>query len=175
MAGVWSLTQELPHAMNGPKQKQKQKPSNTFPSDPNSSVNYQKQLLSFSICFIKNPSFPGFLSILTTYIGSRKKPTPPSGLQFLITAKQLKTVKGISYLWGCWTANSEVVGGGFVWLDFLFCLFFYLFRAAPTAYRSSQARGRIGGAAASLHHSHSNVGSEPNLWPTLLFATTLDP
>ena len=35
--------------------------------------------------------------------------------------------------------------------------------ATPTAYGSSQARGRIGAAAAGLHHSHSNVGSEPQL------------
>ena len=31
------------------------------------------------------------------------------------------------------------------------------------AYGSSQARGQIGAAAASLHHSHSNSGSEPCL------------
>ena len=31
------------------------------------------------------------------------------------------------------------------------------------AYGSSQARGQIGAAAVSLHHSHSNTGSEPHL------------
>ena len=43
----------------------------------------------------------------------------------------------------------------------------YLFRAAPTAYGGSQAKGRIGALAAGLRHSmsetyltaHSNVGS----------------
>ena len=41
------------------------------------------------------------------------------------------------------------------------CFCFVLFvRATPTAYRGSQARGRIGAAAASLHHSHSNARSE---------------
>ena len=40
-----------------------------------------------------------------------------------------------------------------------FCLFIY-FRAVPKAYGISQARGRIGAAAASLHHSHSNAGSQ---------------
>ena len=44
-----------------------------------------------------------------------------------------------------------------------FFFFFCLFRAAPVAYGSSQARGQIGAAAASLHHSHSNEGSEPHL------------
>ena len=34
------------------------------------------------------------------------------------------------------------------------------FRAAPTAYGSSQARGPIGAVAAGLHHSRSNAGSE---------------
>ena len=43
--------------------------------------------------------------------------------------------------------------------------FFLLFRAAPVAYGSSQARGWIGAAAGSLCHSHSNVGSELCLWP----------
>ena len=42
--------------------------------------------------------------------------------------------------------------------------FFFVFsRVTPTAYGVSQARGPIGSAAASLHHSHSNVGSKPNL------------
>ena len=45
-------------------------------------------------------------------------------------------------------------------------LSFLLFKAAPMAYGSSQARGRIGAAAASLHHSHSNAGSNSRLGPT---------
>ena len=40
---------------------------------------------------------------------------------------------------------------------------FLLFRAAPTAYGGSQARGPIRDVAASLHLSHSNVGSELHL------------
>ena len=42
-------------------------------------------------------------------------------------------------------------------------LFFLLFRSVPMAYGGSQARGRIGATAASLHHSHSNVGFELHL------------
>ena len=42
-------------------------------------------------------------------------------------------------------------------------LFILLFRAAPVAYGSSQARGRIRAATAGLHHSHSNSRSEPHL------------
>ena len=45
-------------------------------------------------------------------------------------------------------------------------LFIYLFRAAPEAYGSSQARGVIRVTAAGLHHSHSNTKSELRLWPT---------
>ena len=45
----------------------------------------------------------------------------------------------------------------------LFFLSFCLFRVAPGAYGGSQARGPIGAVATSLHHSHSNVGSEPRL------------
>ena len=38
--------------------------------------------------------------------------------------------------------------------------FFGLFRAAPAAYRSAQARGQIRAVAAGLPHSHSDPGSE---------------
>ena len=39
---------------------------------------------------------------------------------------------------------------------FRFC---FLIKVAPEAYGSSQAKGRIGAAAAGLHHSHSNAVS----------------
>ena len=42
----------------------------------------------------------------------------------------------------------------------IFFNFFCLFRAVPTAYGGSQARGRIRATPASLHHSHSNTRSE---------------
>ena len=47
----------------------------------------------------------------------------------------------------------------------LFILFFnfFLFRATPSAYGSSQARGVIRVSAAGLCHSHSNTRSEPCL------------
>ena len=48
-------------------------------------------------------------------------------------------------------------------ISFFFFFFFCLFRAFPMAYGDSQARGRIGAVAASLYHSHTNVGSEPCL------------
>ena len=52
---------------------------------------------------------------------------------------------------------------------------FFLFRAVPAAYGGSQARGLMGGIAASLHHSHSNVGSGPRLQPTPQLLAMLDP
>ena len=45
-------------------------------------------------------------------------------------------------------------------------LSFLLFKPIPEAYGSCQARGQIGVTAASLRHSHSNVGSELSLQPT---------
>ena len=63
----------------------------------------------------------------------------------------------------------NILAQAFLWmyvLDALFYLFIYLFclfRAAPAAYGGSQARGRIGAAAISLQHSHSDEGSEPHL------------
>ena len=47
--------------------------------------------------------------------------------------------------------------------------------AAPAAYGGSQARGPIGAAAAGLHHSHSNAGSELCLQPTPQLTATPDP
>ena len=52
---------------------------------------------------------------------------------------------------------------------------FAFFRAAPAAYGNSQAGGRMKAAAAGLHHSHSNVGSEPHLGPTPQLTATLAP
>ena len=46
---------------------------------------------------------------------------------------------------------------------FFFVFFVCLFRAVPAAHGGSQVRGQIGAVAAILHHSHSNVGSEPCL------------
>ena len=39
----------------------------------------------------------------------------------------------------------------------LIIFFFYLFRAGPSAFGNSQATGRIGAAAAGLHHSHNTI------------------
>ena len=48
--------------------------------------------------------------------------------------------------------------------NFSFFLFsFLLFKAIPAVYRTSQARGQIGAAAASLCHIHNNAGSQPCL------------
>ena len=53
--------------------------------------------------------------------------------------------------------------------------FFFFFRAASATYGSSQTRGQIGAATASLYHSHSNSGSKPHLQPTPQLTATLDP
>ena len=42
-------------------------------------------------------------------------------------------------------------------------------------YGSSQARGQIGGAVASPHHSPNNTGSQPHLQPTLHLVAMLNP
>ena len=46
--------------------------------------------------------------------------------------------------------------------------------ATPAAYGNSWARGQIGTAAAGLHYSHSNTGSEPHLRPMPQLAAMLD-
>ena len=50
----------------------------------------------------------------------------------------------------------------------------YFLRAAPTAYGGSQSRGPIRAVAASLHHSHSNAGSELCVRPTPQLTAVLD-
>ena len=57
---------------------------------------------------------------------------------------------------------------------FLF-VWFCLFRAAPAAYGSSQARVQRELAAEGIGHSHSNARSNPHLQPTYQLVATLDP
>ena len=52
---------------------------------------------------------------------------------------------------------------------------FVLFRAVPTAYGGSQARGLIGAAAAGLRHSHDSARSELRLRPTPQLIAMPDP
>ena len=51
----------------------------------------------------------------------------------------------------------------FLSLSLFFFFFFLVFRATPATYGGSQARGRLGAAAAGLHHGHSHAGSESHL------------
>ena len=52
---------------------------------------------------------------------------------------------------------------------------FLLFRATPAANGGSRVRGPVEATAASLHHSHSNAGSELRLWPTTQLLAMSDP
>ena len=71
--------------------------------------------------------------------------------------------------------GAALLSGHNLWLVPLSKTFSLLFRATPTPYRSSQARGQIGAAAASLLHSHSNSGSKPRLQPTPQLTAMPDP
>ena len=55
--------------------------------------------------------------------------------------------------------------GEYLWFIYLFTKITLKkkIRGTPVAYGSSQAKGLIGTATASVHHSHSNVESEPHL------------
>ena len=66
---------------------------------------------------------------------------------------------GVGY---CLFLYSPQAKNGF-YIFFSFFLFFSLFRAAPVVYENSQAKGRIGAVAASLHHNHGNAGAELHL------------
>ena len=52
---------------------------------------------------------------------------------------------------------------------------FLFLRAVPMVYGNSQAGGSVRAAAAGLHHSPSNTGSEPGLRPTPQLLATPDP
>ena len=68
---------------------------------------------------------------------------------------------------GGWSKIMFVINVIYELLVTIAYLFIYLFIwATPMAYERSQARGRIGVAAASLCHSHSHVRSEPGRRPT---------
>ena len=56
--------------------------------------------------------------------------------------------------------NKLVQWVGEVFLVFWFCFVLLLFRAAPEAFGSSQARGPVEATAACLCCSHSNMGSD---------------
>ena len=74
--------------------------------------------------------------------------------------------------------NQELIMRHLLFFSFLFSFSFFvfcLFRAAPAAYGSSQARGLIGAVAAGLRHSHSNDRSKPHLRPTPQLTATPDP
>ena len=69
--------------------------------------------------------------------------------------------------------NSSRTSG--LWSHVFLFLPFCLLRAAPMAYGRSQARGRIGAAAAGLLHSHSHARSKPRLGLNAAATATLDP
>ena len=58
--------------------------------------------------------------------------------------------------------------------SFSFFSFFFFFGHTHGIWRF-QARGLIQAVATGLHHSHSNMGSEPHLQPIPQFMATLDP
>ena len=126
--------------------------------------------------------------------GSKKKKNS-SNCQYLLTYykknKQVAVVphvaqqKTSSKRWAATTLGVPGTGpaqpghvpstSGLAGLGVFLFVCFYLFRAAPTAYGGSQARGQIRAVAAGLQHSRSNLGSEPRLRPTPQLSATPDP
>ena len=80
----------------------------------------------------------------------------------------------------CWVLNqlSHNRNSGLVYLFHFVCLFLFLFcflGLPPQHKEVPRLGGQIGATAASLHHSHSNAGSELHLLPTPQLTATLDP
>ena len=76
-------------------------------------------------------------------------------------------VNGLEFLVGSNIFCNAILLEGLSWDNnmtlFLFFLSFFLFRATPMVYGSSQPRGQTRATAAGLHYSHSNTGSGPRL------------
>ena len=75
---------------------------------------------------------------------------------FLLSPVMGKMISPIKIIISC-VGPCFKDGPPLVWV--FSCLFFVFFRAAPSAYGRSQARGRIGAGAASLHHRYNKAGS----------------
>ena len=75
----------------------------------------------------------------------------------------------------CQSREQESLLGSFYKTNLPFFWGGGFFRAIPAAHGSFQARGQIQAAAASLHHSHSKVGSELHLQPTPQLTEIPDP
>ena len=93
---------------------------------------------------------------------------PPRFFILQIPSPVLNTLCSLSYL--ICTTLYVLLCSIYKWKKF-----FFLFTAAPVAYRNSRASGSIRASAASLHHSHGNTRSKPHLWPMLQVVATLDP
>ena len=74
---------------------------------------------------------------------------------------ELPHAKGVAINFFFKNVNTQKHGHGCSF--FFFFLLFLLFKAAPAACESSQARGLIGVVPASLHHGHSIRGPESHL------------
>ena len=80
-----------------------------------------------------------------------------------------------SWIYTCYHCPHAVISIQLLkWIALSLSSFLFVM-AAPAACGSSQARGQIRAAAASLCHSHSNARYESHLWSTLQLAATLDP
>lgn len=55
------------------------------------------------------------------------------------------------------------------------CVALTLFVFLQLHLQHMEAKSQIGAAAAGLHHSHGNAGSDPHLWPAPLLLAMLDP
>ena len=92
-----------------------------------------------------------FLIISMTILNNvRGKITPPSLKSFGLSSKQLLSLLS--------SFNNTCFN-----LAYYYYNYFVFFRASPTAYGGSQAKGQIGAETTCLHHSHSKARSEPHL------------
>ena len=78
------------------------------------------------------------------------------------------------FSWLPWFVHQGWAPSQALSLSFFFFGLFAFSRATPMEYGDCQARGLIRAVASSLHHSYSNMGSEPRLRPTPQLMATPD-
>ena len=73
------------------------------------------------------------------------------------------------------TAGTTALSVALPMYLFIYLFIYFPFRATPAAHGCTRARSRVRAAAAGLHHSHGNAGSEPHLRPTMQLVAKPDP
>ena len=137
----------------------------------------KRERINGMICGIFWPDFSAFHPEEPESHSSFGGPSPAWGLYQPRNLGTIHETIQQRSLFSCFNLQLTMESIGFLSLSlfFFFFFFFFFFWAILAAYGGFQARGLIGAVANSLHHSHSNSGSELRLWLTPQLPATPGP